>query len=144
MSTTAWSSGPSSFRKVGNLRLVCVQWDPLHFHDRVKIFERAYLRDAMEYEAHIPPIDSTHGHFGSWKYELDTTSVSGQTKNRNHSSSFSMKSHCGLPKEFRIFGSSTALNSRWWYSSEGCAVPLIVFISLSTMVELVPVKILGC
>ena len=144
MSTSACMSGPSSFRNVGNLRLVCLQWDPLHFHDRQEIFEGAYLRDAMGYEAYIPPIDSAHGHIGSWKYELATTSVSGRTKNRDDSWSFPLGSHYDLPKDFPCFGSSMALKSRCWYSSQGCGVPLILCKFDSKLVEVVPVKFWRC
>ena len=57
--------GRISVSKLQNPSPMSLQWVSLYFSETPKMFERAYLRDALEYEAHITPIDSTHGHFGS-------------------------------------------------------------------------------
>ena len=97
-----------------------LQWESLYFHLNLRNFELRYLGGTRELKALIPPIDSTHGHYGSWKYELPTPSVSGRTKNQYHCWSFSMESHCNLQRDFPFFGSSRPPNFGRWYSSESC------------------------
>ena len=70
------------------------------FHLNLRKFEPRYLGETRELKALIPPIDSTHGYYWSWKYELHTPTISGQTKNRFHLLKspivFPMYLHCNL------------------------------------------------
>ena len=59
-----------------------LQWESLDFHLNLRNFDPRYLGGTRELKALLLPIDSTHGHYGSWKYELSAPSASGRTKNR--------------------------------------------------------------
>ena len=56
----------SKFRWVGGFsgglpKVICQS--TMVFSIKSKILQPSYLREASELEAHIPPIDSTHGHY---------------------------------------------------------------------------------